>query len=401
MLLYVLNPVPTRSSQSHSHFPSFLILRSLWQCVSRRINSLPYVSLFIHVLSRCKICRLAFCSATRLKLDPFLSDSLPQTAEQQPFTDPHWLYYHGPLRRDNVLEYFAHSKFYDRRSCNEELRMQGAIDVRQEHLAGMRGVQYLAEEVPGPVPEDPIFVIRKVLRTDSEQPQVMDVYYVLQNMVYQAPTIFSVLNARLRRCAHMLNKAQKTLNRAVSYDCTGGGMEGGGAGTAGSGGGGKGGSDMYRVARRASKEGKANKRVRAAAVAASAEMYPPSSPQYGFPPYSWQPQYSEGEPLVLVDGLDPSYALPPMMPPPPLPHLLIEPSSPTASSPPSKSPQQQPQSEERPRFASRYPGPSPLAAAMTHPHPENSVAVDRAMGILVSDGSEWCRWECEIRAVGF
>jgi hypothetical protein len=154
-----------------------------------------------------------------------LSDCLPQAAEQQPFTDPHWLYYHGPLRRDNVLEYFAHSKFYDRRSCNEELRMQGALDVRQEHLAGMRGVQYLAEEVPGPVPEDPIFVIRKVLRTDSGQPQVMDVYYVLQNMVYQAPTIFSVLNARLRRCAHMLNKAQKTLNRAVSYDCTGGGME--------------------------------------------------------------------------------------------------------------------------------------------------------------------------------
>src|SRR6056297_2259879 len=76
MLLYVLNPVPTRSSQSHSHFPSFLILRSLWQCVSRRINSLPYVSLFIHVLFRCKICRLAFCSATRLKLDPFLSLTL-------------------------------------------------------------------------------------------------------------------------------------------------------------------------------------------------------------------------------------------------------------------------------------------------------------------------------------
>jgi hypothetical protein len=73
MLLYVLNPVPTRSSQSHSHFPSFLLLRSFWQCVSRRINSLQYVSLFIHVLSRLKICRLAFCSATRLKLDPFLS----------------------------------------------------------------------------------------------------------------------------------------------------------------------------------------------------------------------------------------------------------------------------------------------------------------------------------------
>ena len=45
--------------------------------------------------------------------------------EQQPFVDRHWLYYNG-LRRENVLEYFAQSRFYDRASCNEELRMQGA-----------------------------------------------------------------------------------------------------------------------------------------------------------------------------------------------------------------------------------------------------------------------------------
>lgn len=45
--------------------------------------------------------------------------------EQQPFIDRHWLYY-NPLRRDTVLTYFAQSRFYDRASCNEELRMQGA-----------------------------------------------------------------------------------------------------------------------------------------------------------------------------------------------------------------------------------------------------------------------------------
>jgi hypothetical protein len=48
-----------------------------------------------------------------------------QAMEQQPFVDRHWLYY-NPLRRDTVLEYFAQSRFYDRASCNEELRMQGA-----------------------------------------------------------------------------------------------------------------------------------------------------------------------------------------------------------------------------------------------------------------------------------
>jgi len=65
-------------------------------------------------------------------------------------------------------------------------------------------------------------------------------------MVYQAPTIFSVLNARLRRCAHMLNKAQKTMKRAVAYGGEGGTIEEGGteggqeAGWGGGGGGGGG-----------------------------------------------------------------------------------------------------------------------------------------------------------------
>lgn len=125
--------------------------------------------------------------------------------EQQPFVDRHWLWHNG-LRRETVLDYFAQSRFYDRASCNEELRMQGAIvraalptlaydggmveavdrslnpspqtnnqqqDVRAEHLKGMTGVQYLAEEVPGPTPEAPIFVIQKLLRAGPEQePQV-------------------------------------------------------------------------------------------------------------------------------------------------------------------------------------------------------------------------------------
>jgi len=42
--------------------------------------------------------------------------------------------------------------------------MQGAKDIRLEHLEEMRGVQYLAEDVPGPKPDDPVFVIQKVRR---------------------------------------------------------------------------------------------------------------------------------------------------------------------------------------------------------------------------------------------
>lgn len=62
--------------------------------------------------------------------------------------------------------------------------MQGAEDIRLEDLEMMRGLQYLAEEVPGPKPEDPIFVIKKVRRgAEREGGRVMwvcvDVYNVL------------------------------------------------------------------------------------------------------------------------------------------------------------------------------------------------------------------------------
>lgn len=48
-------------------------------------------------------------------------------------------------------------------------------DIRAEHLKGMTGVQYLAEEVPSPTRE-PIFVIQKLLRASLDQePQVRTV----------------------------------------------------------------------------------------------------------------------------------------------------------------------------------------------------------------------------------
>lgn len=58
-----------------------------------------------------------------------------QAMEQQPFVDRHWLYYNR-LHRETVLEYFAQSRFYDRASCNEELRMQGAtVRVSSFHFS--------------------------------------------------------------------------------------------------------------------------------------------------------------------------------------------------------------------------------------------------------------------------
>jgi hypothetical protein len=48
--------------------------------------------------------------------------------------------------------------------------------------------------------------------------QILEVYYVLHGMIYQAPTIISVLNARLRRCAYMLNKAMTSIQAGMDFE---------------------------------------------------------------------------------------------------------------------------------------------------------------------------------------
>ena len=63
-----------------------------------------------------------------------------------------------------------------------------------------------------------LLLLRSCTCTYITYKQLLDVYYVLDGMIYQAPTILSVLNARLRRCAFMLNRAQSTLSRCVSFD---------------------------------------------------------------------------------------------------------------------------------------------------------------------------------------
>jgi hypothetical protein len=65
-----------------------------------------------------------------------------QVQEREPFIDRMWLLQRGPLRKETVLEYFGLSRFYDRQSNNEELRMQG-YHVSDGDTAGWQPRQYV------------------------------------------------------------------------------------------------------------------------------------------------------------------------------------------------------------------------------------------------------------------
>jgi len=88
------------------------------------------------------------------------------------FIDSLWLRAYG-LNRENVLDYFALSPFYDPKSNNEALRTQGA---GPEHLQNMIGLEFVLEASCNHEPV--LFVVKKQMRSSPRVAEVLDVYYV-------------------------------------------------------------------------------------------------------------------------------------------------------------------------------------------------------------------------------
>lgn len=243
---------------------------------------------------------------------------------------------------------------------------------------------------------------------------MLDVYYVLNGMIYQAPTIFSVLNARLRRCAHLLNQAQRTLGQAVgfeyhqqagahAYDHAMAAMGGGGS------------VDLYALKRgRGAGGGKRGSGRGGKRAKQQQAQHPPYPHHHGYPMMMPPPPHIasaggyeayypplRGEDMVMVDVGDGG-----QVPPPPLP-------SPGGSAGLVPPPPPGMEQELPPRLISRYPGPSPLTDVMTAAHPEGGAAVDKvvsvskgggggnwSVGVLGWVGLGGLGWVCGVRGDG-
>lgn len=62
-----------------------------------------------------------------------------------------------------------------------------AQDVRLEQLKDLKGVQFLAEQVPGVTPDQPIFVIWKIFRSSPRKTQVRPRRSFDNNTAYPVP----------------------------------------------------------------------------------------------------------------------------------------------------------------------------------------------------------------------
>ena len=116
----------------------------------------------------------------------------------------------GALHKATVIDYFAHSPFYDRTCLNEQLRMQRTLTPKDvaEKLSRLPGIIYEVDEQRTDQSDAPrLYVVRKLRRDTTGRAVPLRFYYILDGVVYEAPSLAAVMRTRLLKMAWHLNEA--------------------------------------------------------------------------------------------------------------------------------------------------------------------------------------------------
>jgi hypothetical protein len=114
--------------------------------------------------------------------------SVINTKQNLSFMDAAWLQTYG-LSRQNVLDYFYISPFYDLNSNNQLLRAQ-LVDT--SHLTSMVGLEFILDT--NMLAHEPtLFLIKKQYRKSSHHVDILEVYYVMEGIIYQSPCFINLL----------------------------------------------------------------------------------------------------------------------------------------------------------------------------------------------------------------
>lgn len=169
-------------------------------------------------------------------------------SETASFVDPVFLARFG-LTRINAVDYFLHplNPFRTKsKTSNEVLNMQGTNigtlmawgtpsrpgplspeEGEEEYrvaLSRLTGEQYeLLPLAANPAEMTPqqlaaLFTIRHVHRTSINQTRVLGVYYILEGVIYKAPTVRSLMKAHVARTLEGLSEACDALSVCARYD---------------------------------------------------------------------------------------------------------------------------------------------------------------------------------------
>ena len=114
---------------------------------------------------------------------------------------PSYLAEHSPLKLSTAENYFYLSTFYKKPALNEKIR-RGEFDWNTVER-NFRGVEYRVTKVPG----RDLFIVKKQYRKSRTEVTILAVYYILHGEIYQSPSIFDVVSARLLNCNSLITQA--------------------------------------------------------------------------------------------------------------------------------------------------------------------------------------------------
>ena len=133
------------------------------------------------------------------------------------YIDIQWLSAYG-INGENALEYFYTSPFFDSRSNNQSLRLQGVENARREGiLQSLTGKEYVLDTVNTAEPN--LFVVREQLRRSPRPNDVslMNVFYILDGVIYQSPVLLDLLNSRMKKVAGYMSSSFSMVRDSVQW----------------------------------------------------------------------------------------------------------------------------------------------------------------------------------------
>lgn len=131
------------------------------------------------------------------------------------FIDIQWLSTFG-VNKLSALDYFYTSPFFDTSSNNQRIRIQGVEASRRNNiLTSMTGLEFMLDDAHTHEPN--LYVIRKQFRKGPLTADLIDVYYIADGIIFQAPGFYELLQSRLNKISLHTSEAFDLTSSSVLY----------------------------------------------------------------------------------------------------------------------------------------------------------------------------------------
>lgn len=126
------------------------------------------------------------------------------------YVDSSWLNTFA-LNDMSVLDYFYTCPFYDKESNNEVIRSQG---ISISHLSALVGTEFAVDYSLSKGPS--LYIIYKQQRSSPVDVEVMEVFYVLEGIIYQSPSVADIVRSRIDKASLAVKSSFEGFNDSVA-----------------------------------------------------------------------------------------------------------------------------------------------------------------------------------------